>query len=267
MILCIDIGNSNTVLCVADDDRILNHWRIETDKRSTSSELGDQISNLFKSSNIDPGNVNLDNINLGDIKQVIVSSVVPELLDSAEEFSRQYCNTQPYIVRPEIDMGMPVQVDIPEEVGADRVINAIAAYEKYSCQGLIVIDFGTATTFDCVSPDGAFIGGAIAPGIVISSEALFNTTSKLPRIDIFTSPDKAIAGNTVQAMKSGILYGYIGLVEGMVKRMKREAGFDMTVIATGGLALTVCGLSNVIDHVEEFLTLEGMIIVAKRNRL
>ena len=169
------------------------------------------------------------------------------------------------IVGPNIKMGMPILYDNPKEVGADRIVNAVAAYEKYNT-ALVIIDFGTATTFDYVSEEGAYIGGAISPGVIISCEALFQHASKLPRVEIFAEPKSVIARDTVSSMNVGIIYGYAGLVDGIVNRMKKESGEAVTVIATGGLAPLICNVSETIDHVEEFLTLEGLMSIFERNK-
>jgi type III pantothenate kinase len=162
-------------------------------------------------------------------------------------------------------MGMPILYDNPKEVGADRIVNAVAAYEKYHT-ALVIIDFGTATTFDYVSQDGAYVGGAIAPGVTISCEALFQNASKLPRVEIFAEPKSVIAKDTVSSMNVGIIYGYAGLVDGIVNRMKKESRQKVTVVATGGLAPLICNVSETIDHVEAFLTLEGLMTIFERNK-
>ena len=160
---------------------------------------------------------------------------------------------------------MPIRYDNPKEVGADRIVNAVAAYEKYKT-AMVIVDFGTATTFDYVSGDGAYMGGAIAPGVLISCEALFQKASKLPRVEIFARPKSVIAKDTISSMNVGIIYGYAGLVDGIVKRMRKESGENITVVATGGLAPIICEVSETIDHVEEFLTLEGLMIIFNRNK-
>jgi type III pantothenate kinase len=254
-LLCIDIGNTNIVLGVAEQARLLDHWRIRTERDITADEMGILIQNLFR---------NFD-LEMEAIKHMIVSCVVPPLLNTMEVFGRRYFHIEPMIVGPATKTGMPIFYDNPKEVGADRIVNAVAAYEKYRT-AMIVVDFGTATTFDYVSEDGAYQGGAIAPGVVISSEALFQKASKLPRVEIFAKPKSVLAKNTISGMNAGIIYGYAGLVDGIVNRMKKEVGRNLKVIATGGLAPLICEISETIDYVEEFLTLEGLIILFKRNQ-
>ena len=255
MLFCIDIGNTNIVLGVVDKDRIVDYWRIRTEKDITPDELGILVRNLFSAAGLE----------MGEIKNVIVSCVVPPLLNTMEEFSRRYFGVGPLVVGPETNTGMPIAYDNPKEVGADRIVNSVAAYEKYRT-ALVVVDFGTATTFDYVSADGVYQGGAIAPGVIISCEALFQKASKLPRVEIFAKPKRVIAKDTISSMNVGIVYGYTGLVDGIVKRIKKEVGEDITVVATGGLAPLICELSESIEHVEEFLTLEGLRIIFEKNR-
>ncbi|MFH1122631.1 MAG: type III pantothenate kinase [Pseudomonadota bacterium] len=255
MLFCIDIGNTNIVLGVTDGERVLNHWRVRTERDITADELGIIVGNLF----------GMSQLRMADVKDVIVSCVVPPLVNTVEEFALRYFKTRPLIVGPGVVTGMPIHYDNPKEVGADRIVNAVAAYERYRT-GLVVVDFGTATTFDCVSAEGAYMGGAIAPGVIISCEALFQKASKLPRVEIFVKPQKVIAKDTISSMSVGIVYGYAGLVDGIVNRIKKEAGRELKVVATGGLAPLISEVCETIDHVEELLTLEGLMIIFKRNR-
>jgi type III pantothenate kinase len=255
MLFCIDIGNTNIVLGVTDSDRIVHHWRIRTEKEITADELGIMVANLFQSVGM----------RMEQVKNTIVSCVVPPLLNTVQEFSSRYFRTNPIIVGPGLKTGMPVQYDNPREVGADRIVNAVGAYEKYP-KALIVVDFGTATTFDYISQDGVYMGGAIAPGVLISCEALFQKASKLPRVEIFARPKRVIAKDTISSMNVGIVYGYAGLVDGIVRRIKKESGEGPTVIATGGLASLISDVSETIDCVEEFLTLEGLMTIFKKNQ-
>lgn len=255
MLFCIDIGNTNIVLGVAKQEKILQHWRVRTEKDVTADELGIFIDNLFRSSEI----------KMNEISDIIISCVVPPLLNTMDELASRYFNVRPMVVSPGLKTGMPIKYDNPKEVGADRIVNAVAAYEKYHT-GLVIVDFGTATTFDCVSNEGAYIGGAIAPGVTISSEALFQKASKLPRVEIFAKPKNVITKDTISGMNAGIIYGYAGLVDGIVKRMQKEMRQKTTVVATGGLAPLIFGESETIEYVEEFLTLEGLILLFKRNK-
>jgi len=254
MLFCMDIGNTNIVLGVTEGNRILHHWRIRTEKETTADELGILVGTLFQ----------WNGIRFEDIRNTIVSCVVPPLLNTVEEFSRRYFQVKPMIVGPGIKTGMPIKYDNPREVGADRIVNAVAAYETYHTS-LVVVDFGTATTFDCISKEGAYLGGAIAPGVIISCEALFREASKLPRVEIFTRPKTVIAKDTVSSMNAGIIFGYAGLVDGIVNRIWKESGEASMVIGTGGLAPLVAEVSETIHHVEEFLTLQGLIILFNRN--
>lgn len=253
MLLVIDVGNSNTVLGIYDGDDLVRHWRVTTDKSRTIDEYAILIHDLFRFSDI----------HFTDIRDLIISCVVPPLLNTMEGLAREYFKQTPYIVGPGIKTGMPIQYDNPREVGADRIVNAAAAYEKYR-QSLIVVDFGTATTFDYISSRGEYQGGAIAPGAGISAEALFQRASKLPRVE-FARPPQVIAKNTVNSMQAGLFYGYVGLVDGIVARMKEEARERPVVVATGGLANLVAPASQTIDAVETLLTLEGLRLLYSRN--
>jgi type III pantothenate kinase len=202
---------------------------------------------------------------LDSVKDVIISCVVPPVLNAAERFCQRYFRVVPLVVGPGIKTGMPIFYDNPKEVGADRIVNAIAAYELRK-KATIVVDFGTATTFDYVSERGEYMGGVISPGIMISCEALFLKASKLPRVEIFARPSSVLAKNTISSMNAGIVFGYAGLVEGIIARMKKEIKSDVHVIATGGLAPLIASECPLIDEVDEYLTLTGLKLIFDRNR-
>jgi len=254
VLLVIDIGNTNTVLGLYDGTVRVDHWRIRTERERTSDEWGIFFRDLFL----------FDHVDFRDVEGIIISSVVPPVLIMLEEMAEKYFHIKPLIVGPDIETGMPILYDNPAEVGADRVVNAVAAYARYK-RSLIVVDFGTATTFDYVSPRGEYMGGAIAPGIGISSDALFLRTSKLPRVEI-VKPKKVVGKNTNQSIQSGLFFGYVGLVDGIVNRMKKEVRSNPKVIATGGLADLIARESKTIEEVNPFLTLDGLRIIYERNK-
>jgi type III pantothenate kinase len=200
---------------------------------------------------------------MSDVTDVIVSSVVPPMVFPLEQMTKRFFRCKPLFVGPGVKTGMPVLYDNPREVGADRIVNAVAAYEKWP-QGLVIVDFGTATTFDAVTPKGEYMGGAIAPGIMISMEALFHRASKLPRV-AFERPEKVVGRNTVASMQSGIVYGYVGLVDGICARMKDELVFPVKVVATGGLSPLIGSVSRQIEVVDDQLTLDGLRLIHQRN--
>jgi type III pantothenate kinase len=233
MLLVIDVGNTNITFGLFKDDLLVNHWRLTTDIHKTSDAYGIDFCNIFFFSNVDREIIN----------GIIISSVVPPVEHTLIEMSRKYFHLEPIVISPGIKTGISIQIENPKELGADRIVNAVAAYNMYK-KCVIVVDFGTATTFDCISEKGEYKGGAIAPGLMISLEALVKNTSKLPNVDIIP-PKKIIGTNTVNAMQVGIFYGYIGLVDGLIKRIKKESGESCFVIATGGIANLIAKVVSV----------------------
>jgi type III pantothenate kinase len=283
MLLALDVGNTNTVLGLyaLDDDqaggssttelandgaassekpagpvdpKLVAHWRVTTHRTQTSDEYGVLFVNLF----------NMSGISVQQVKHIIISSVVPPVETTLRRVCEKYFHLQPLFVEPGIKTGMPVLVDNPAELGADRLVNAIAAYERYGGP-CIVVDFGTATTFDVISAKGEYLGGAISPGLGISADALFARAARLGRVDI-KRPAKVIGTNTVTHLQSGLYYGYIGLVDGILERMIAEIGTPARVIATGGLARQISGDSRYIAQFDDMLTLDGLRILFERNR-
>ncbi len=253
LLLAIDVGNTNIMLGVYEENRLQTWWRISTNREQTEDEYGVIIRNLFQQSGLQPAS----------IKAIVISSVVPPLRYPLEKMSQKYFDVHPIIVGPGVKTGLNILMDNPREVGADRVVNAIAAIELYGGP-LIIVDFGTATTFCAISERGEYLGGAIAPGISISMEALFERAAKLPRVDLVL-PEKVIGKNTVLSMQSGILFGFVGQVDGIVRRMLREFPHKPLVVATGGLAGLIARESETIEEVNHFLTLEGLRIIYLKN--
>jgi type III pantothenate kinase len=252
MLLAIDIGNTHTVLGVFIDDALVADWRISTSPQRTADENAVLLTQLL----------DLRQTPAGAIDSAVVSSVVPGAIQPMCGALEMRFAVEALVVGPDLDTGMPIRYENPAEVGADRIVNAVAAYEEHR-RGLIVVDFGTATTFDCISPAGEYLGGAIAPGALISADALYRKAAKLPRVAI-RRPPAVVGRNTVASMQSGLFFGYAGLVDGIVARMKAELDFETRVIATGGLAHLIQPASALIDEADDLLTLRGLCLIHRR---
>ncbi len=263
MLLVLDVGNSNTVLGVFQSTSadagthygpLIAHWRVSTTKTQTVDEYGVLFRNLFA----------MNGIEFTSVQGTVISSVVPPLDSILREVCERYFQSRPLFIEPGVKTGMPVHYDNPAEVGADRIVNSVAAFEKFGGP-CIIVDFGTATTFDVVSKKGEYLGGVITPGIGISADALFARTARLPRVDV-RKPPRVLATNTVNSVQSGLYYGYIGLIDGILERLLAELDDNVTVVATGGLAALMGGGSKYIREIDDLLTLEGLRIIYERNQ-
>jgi type III pantothenate kinase len=258
MLLAIDVGNTNIVLGVFDGTRLVRSWRLATIRERTSDELGLLIEGLFASAGIKKSTID----------SIVLGSVVPPLTSTMQSMAVRYFRLAPLTIEPGVETGMPILYNNPTEVGADRIVNAVAAYEKFGVsrkRPLIVLDFGTATTLDAVSARGEYLGGVICPGVQISADALFQRAARLPRIDV-RKPARIVGRTTVAAMEAGLFWGYVGMVEGLVRRMSDELGGHAVCVATGGLADVIAPETPLIAHVDADLTLHGLRIVWERNQ-
>lgn len=253
MILAINVGNTNVNLGLYEGKQLLYHWCVATSRNKTKDEWAMSIQSLF----------DYEKRSFDEIKGIIISSVVPQIMYEMEQMCKKYFKINPMIVGPGIKTGLNIKYDNPKEVGADRIANAVAATKLFKGP-LVIVDFGTATTFCYINENHQYMGGAIAPGLSISTEALYTKASKLPRIEI-RKPKDVVGTNTIDAMQAGIFYGYIGLVDGMVNKLKGKASEVPTVIATGGIASLIAGETETIDVVEPFLTLKGLQMIYEKN--
>jgi type III pantothenate kinase len=254
MLLAIDVGNTNTVFGLFEGERLVHQFRVESARGRTADEYAVQLTALLAMSHVDPATVDA----------AIIACVVPSLTEPMIQLVRRAFGREAVVVGPGIRTGMAILIENPREVGADRIADAVAGYERAK-GGVVVVDFGTSTNFDCVTPKGEYLGGVLAPGLQISADALFTRAAKLSRVEI-AKPPKVVGRNTVHAMQSGIVYGYVGLVDGIVDRIRAELGFPCAVIATGGLASLIAPLSRTIGEVDDHLTLTGLRVLYDRNR-
>ena len=260
MLLAFDVGNTNIVLGVFRDGKLIQNWRLETDNNKSADEYGMIINQLF----------NFEGLSIRDVKDIIISTVVPSVLYTLQHLSMKYFNRRAIVIGPGIKTGLTVKYDNPKQVGADRIVNAVAGLAKYGGP-LIIIDFGTATTFCAITENYEYLGGTIAPGIKISSDALFEKTAKLPKVEL-EEPGHVICKNTIESMQSGLVYGHMGMIDFIVRKMKVElmkispSGREPLVIATGGLATLINNGLDCIDHVDKMLTLEGLQMIYEKNR-
>lgn len=255
MLLAFDVGNTNIVLGVYKGDQLVTTWRMSTDKSKSADEIGIFVDQLFKYEGLD----------LKDVAEVIISSVVPTIMYSLQHMAKKYCGKDAIVVGPGVKTGMNIKYDNPKQVGADRIVNAVAAIKKYGGP-IIVVDFGTATTFCAITERNEYLGGAIMPGVKISSDALFDKAAKLTRVEL-VKPDTVICKNTTASIQSGVIYGYVGSVDYIVKRMKQELGWpDAKVVATGGLASLIASEAESIDFVDKYLTLDGLNMIYQMNK-
>jgi type III pantothenate kinase len=254
MICVFDVGNTNMAIGVFKEQELVGHWRIRTDTLRTSDEFAIIISELCS----------LIGLKLEQIDAVVISSVVPAVMMELELLSSKYFKCQPLVVEAGIKTGLAIKYENPREVGADRVVNAVAGFHKYGGP-LIIVDFGTATTFCVINQKGDYLGGAIAPGIKVASEALVSRTAKLPRVEL-VKPKSILGKNTISSIQAGIIYGFVGQVEGIINRMKKELEFSPRVVATGGLASVIAGETDCIDIIDDLLTMDGLRLIYELNR-
>ena len=254
MLLVIDIGNSNIVIGTYKGKKLHCHWRVSTDRQKTSDEYGMILDGLFR----------YHGFSMSDIEAVIISSVMPTLVVPMVKMCERYFHLRPLVVGPGIKTGIKLKYENPREIGADRIVNVVGAYEQYGGP-LIVIDIGTATTFDVVDENGDFLGGVISPGLGISAEGLFQRAAKLPGIELVT-PKNVICRNTVNGMQAGLIFGFVGHIDEIVRRIKEEYGKPMKVVATGGFAKMIVKESKTIDDIDHFLTLTGLRVLYERNQ-